>query len=98
MSLNYKSLQQKPFFILGPCVIESKELLEIVAEEIVRLRSKFDATFIFKASFDKANRTSIHSFRGPGLDKGLQMLADIKSKYSLAITTDVHEKIGRAHV
>jgi 2-dehydro-3-deoxyphosphooctonate aldolase (KDO 8-P synthase) len=91
MSLKYESLQEKPFFILGPCVIESQELLEIVAEEIVRLQSKFDATFIFKASFDKANRTSIHSFRGPGLEKGLQMLADIKSKYNLAVTTDVHE-------
>ncbi len=64
----------KPTFIAGPCVIESQELLNTVAEELVRLNKKYDIDIIFKASFDKANRTSIHSFRGPGLDKGLMML------------------------
>ena len=64
-------------FIAGPCVIESMELLETVAQELVRINEKLGTKIIFKASFDKANRTSIHSFRGPGLEKGLQMLGDI---------------------
>lgn len=81
----------QPLFIAGPCVIESQELLNTVAEEIVRINAKLGTDIIFKASFDKANRTSIHSFRGPGLDKGLQMLADIKESYGLRVLTDIHE-------
>lgn len=80
-----------PTFIAGPCVIESMELLETVAQELVRINKKLGTNIIFKSSFDKANRTSIHSFRGPGLEKGLQMLADIKEKYHLRIITDIHE-------
>ena len=78
-------------FIAGPCVIESMELLETVAQELVRINEKLGTQIIFKASFDKANRTSIHSFRGPGLEKGLQMLGDIREKYNLQVTTDIHE-------
>lgn len=85
-------------FIAGPCVIESQELLETVAKELVRLNKLFDIDIIFKASFDKANRTSIRSFRGPGMDKGLQMLADIKSKYGLRVLTDIHESYQAAPV
>lgn len=81
----------QPLFIAGPCVIESQELLNTVAEEIVRINAKLGTDIIFKASFDKANRTSIHSFRGPGLDKGLQMLTDIKERYGLRVLTDIHE-------
>lgn len=81
----------QPLFIAGPCVIESQELLNTVAEEIVRINAKLGTDIIFKASFDKANRTSIHSFRGPGLDKGLQMLADINERYGLRVLTDIHE-------
>lgn len=81
----------QPLFIAGPCVIESQELLNTVAEEIVRINAKLGTDIIFKASFDKANRTSIHSFRGPGLDKGLQMLANIKERYGLRVLTDIHE-------
>lgn len=81
----------KPIFIAGPCVIESAELLDTVAQELVRLNAKYGIDIIFKSSFDKANRTSLHSFRGPGLEKGLQMLADVKSKYGLRILTDIHE-------
>lgn len=81
----------QPLFIAGPCVIESQELLNTVAEEIVRINAKLGIDIIFKASFDKANRTSIHSFRGPGLDKGLQMLADVKERYGLRVLTDIHE-------
>lgn len=81
----------QPIFIAGPCVIESEELLDIVAQRLVEINRKLGTDIIFKASFDKANRTSIHSFRGPGLEKGLQMLAHIKATYKLRITTDIHE-------
>ena len=81
----------KQQFIAGPCVIESAELLDTAAQELARINDKLGTDIIFKASFDKANRTSIHSFRGPGMDKGLQMLADIKSKYGLRLLTDIHE-------
>lgn len=82
---------QIPILIAGPCVIESKEILETVAAELVRINRKLGTGIIFKSSFDKANRTSIHSFRGPGIEKGLQMLADVKAKYGLKILTDIHE-------
>lgn len=81
----------QPTFIAGPCVIESAELLDTVAAKLADINAHLGTDIIFKASFDKANRTSIHSFRGPGIDKGLQMLADVKSKYGLRITTDIHE-------
>ena len=72
-------------------MIESQELLDIVAHELTEISAGLGVEIIFKASFDKANRTSIHSFRGPGLEKGLQMLAGIKEKYGLKILTDIHE-------
>ena len=78
-------------FIAGPCVIESSQLLDCVAQKWVEINGRLGIDIIFKASFDKANRTSIHSFRGPGIDKGLQMLSDVKDKYGLRITTDIHE-------
>lgn len=81
----------KPIVIAGPCVIESQGLLNTVAEELVRLNKKFGTDIIFKASFDKANRTSIKSFRGPGIEKGLEMLVQIKETYGLQILTDIHE-------
>ena len=77
--------------IAGPCVIESQELLETVARELTAINRSLGTDIIFKASFDKANRTSIHSFRGPGMEKGLQMLQDIKDKFGLRILTDIHE-------
>lgn len=80
-----------PIFIAGPCVIESAELLDVVAAKLVEIQQHTGMKFYFKASFDKANRTSIHSYRGPGLEKGLQMLADVKSKYGLPLLTDIHE-------
>ncbi len=81
----------KPVFIAGPCVIESAEVLDTVARELVDIHESLDVTVYFKASFDKANRTSIRSFRGPGMEKGLQMLADIKERYGLPLLTDIHE-------
>ena len=81
----------QPVFIAGPCVIESSELLNNVAATIKDINERYGVDIIFKASFDKANRTSIKSFRGPGIEKGLQMLADIKSTFGLKILTDIHE-------
>ena len=81
----------QPLFIAGPCVIESAELLANVATTISDINKRLGTDIIFKASFDKANRTSIYSFRGPGLEKGLQMLADIKQQFGLKILTDIHE-------
>ena len=81
----------QPVFIAGPCVIESQGLLDEVAACLTGINKRLGVDVIFKSSFDKANRTSIHSYRGPGMDKGLQMLADIKSKYGLRMLTDIHE-------
>ena len=88
----------KPIIIAGPCVIESEDLLDEVALELDRLRKKLDIDIIFKSSFDKANRTSLSSFRGPGLSKGLQMLSNIKEKYNFRILTDIHESCQAAPV
>ncbi len=105
MNINYlcrkhklKNLKMNPIFIAGPCVIESADLLDTVARELVRLKQKLGVEIYFKASFDKANRTSIRSFRGPGLEKGLVMLNDIKEKYGLKLLTDIHESVQAAPV
>ncbi len=87
-----------PIFLAGPCVIENDELLDVVAQRLVEIREKLQVEVYFKASFDKANRTSLRSFRGPGLEKGLQMLADIKARYNLPLTTDIHESYQAAAV
>ena len=81
----------QPIFIAGPCVIESAEILDIVARKLLEINNELGTDIIFKSSFDKANRTSLRSFRGPGLTHGLQMLADIKAKYGLKLLTDIHE-------
>ena len=81
----------KPIFIAGPCVIESASLLDEVAARIVDINNQLGTDIIFKASFDKANRTSVSSFRGPGIDKGLEMLDEVKKRYKLRILTDIHE-------
>ncbi len=80
-----------PKFIAGPCVIESAELLDEVARRLVEINRRLGIDIIFKASFDKANRTSLGSYRGPGMELGLRMLADVKSKWGLRICTDIHE-------
>ena len=84
-------MNNKNIYIAGPCVIESQELLNTVAAELLRLNNKYGIDIIFKASFDKANRTSLNSFRGPGMAKGLEMLQEIKDKYGLQLLTDIHE-------
>ena len=80
-----------PIFIAGPCVIESAELLDSVASRLCEINRTLGTEIIFKASFDKANRTSLHSFRGVGMERGLEMLADIRSKWGLRVLTDIHE-------
>lgn len=89
---DYECGNDKPLlFILGPCVIESIDLLRTVADELVQLRNNENVQVVFKSSFDKANRTSLKSNRGPGLEDGLEALATIKDEYKLPVTTDVHE-------
>ena len=81
----------KIFLIGGPCVIESEDLVMTVAEKMKEITDKLNIQYIFKASFDKANRSSISSFRGPGLEKGLEILSRVKEKYGVALATDIHE-------
>ena len=78
-------------FIAGPCVIESRESAMDLAKRLCALARKLKVPYVFKASFDKANRTSIDSFRGPGIDKGLDILAEIRSKFNVPVLTDIHE-------
>lgn len=81
-----------PFVLIaGPCVIESEELVMQVAEQVKEITTKLGIPYVFKASFDKANRSSIHSNRGPGLEKGLEILAKVKERYGLPVTSDIHE-------
>ncbi len=77
--------------IAGPCVIESKENAKMIAQYLKDITERLGIPFTFKASYDKANRTSIKSYRGPGLEKGLQILADIKEEVGVKIATDIHE-------
>jgi 2-dehydro-3-deoxyphosphooctonate aldolase (KDO 8-P synthase) len=77
--------------IAGPCVIESRELCRTVAARVLEVCGRLGIGYVFKASFDKANRTSVESFRGPGLDKGLEILAEIRREFDVPVLTDVHE-------
>ena len=79
------------FVIAGPCVIESRQSCLDIADRLLEISEKTGVAMIFKASFDKANRSSIDSFRGPGLEKGLEILAEVRQKTRLPILTDVHE-------
>ncbi len=87
----YDKLKQHKFIISGPCVIENESMAMYLAENIKNIASLQNFTYIFKASFDKANRTSLDSYRGPGLDKGLKILQKVKTQFDLPITTDIHE-------
>ena len=78
-------------FIAGPCVIESRKMALDLAARLSALASKLGVAYIFKASFDKANRTSVDSFRGPGIDKGLDILAEVRERFCVPVLTDVHE-------
>jgi 2-dehydro-3-deoxyphosphooctonate aldolase (KDO 8-P synthase) len=81
---------QKLTILAGPCVIETQEILEKTAEKLKEITQKLDINFIFKSSFDKANRSSINSYRGLGIEKGLEMLAKIKKDFNVPIVTDIH--------
>ena len=81
---------KKLFLIAGPCVIESESMTLKIAEEIKKITSNFDINFIFKASYEKANRSSLDSFTGPGIDKGLKLFKKIKDEFNVPILTDVH--------
>jgi 2-dehydro-3-deoxyphosphooctonate aldolase (KDO 8-P synthase) len=81
----------KLVFIAGPCVIESRRMALDLAARLSAIARKLGAGYVFKASFDKANRTSVDSFRGPGIEKGLEILSEIRSKYDVPVVTDVHE-------
>lgn len=81
----------KLLLIAGPCVIESEENVMMIAEKIKGIAEKLDLDYYFKASFDKANRTSISSYRGPGIEEGLRILEKVKKTYRLKICTDIHE-------
>ncbi|MBX3072379.1 3-deoxy-8-phosphooctulonate synthase [Candidatus Obscuribacterales bacterium] len=95
VTINIGSLEvgrDKPFFIIaGPCVMESWDIIYKTAQKLQDLSKKHNFSLVFKSSFDKANRTSIDSYRGPGLDEGLSMMKEIKSKTGLPVLTDVHE-------
>lgn len=88
---NKKIGAKNPFFLIaGPCVIETKEILDEVAKVIQSLKNELDIVVFFKSSYDKANRSSVDSYRGPGIKDGLKMLSDIREKFHLPILTDVH--------
>ncbi|MGD9257733.1 MAG: 3-deoxy-8-phosphooctulonate synthase, partial [Gammaproteobacteria bacterium] len=82
----------KPFFLIaGPCVIESRELAFETAGQLKELTGKLGIPFVYKSSFDKANRSSIESYRGPGTEEGLAILADVRKEVGVPVLTDVHE-------
>ena len=82
---------RKPIFIAGPCVIESREVMEFTAQTIAEIATRLGVDIYFKASFDKANRTSLNSYRGVGIERGIVLLDEIKQRYNLPIITDIHE-------
>lgn len=88
-----------PFtLIAGPCVIEGRELVLDVAEQVQKICGRLGIQYVFKASFDKANRSSGGSFRGPGVESGLEILAEVKSRLQLPVLTDIHESAQAAMV
>ncbi len=87
---NFEIGGDKLTILAGPCALESKEIAEEVARELKRVCQKLDINYVFKSSFDKANRSSITSYRGPGLEEGLKILSEIKEKYNVPIVTDIH--------
>lgn len=87
---NFEIGADKLTILAGPCAAESQSILDETAAALKEITTKLGINFIFKSSFDKANRSSINSYRGPGIEKGLEMLSDIKKKYNVPIVTDIH--------
>lgn len=102
MKIGNTEISSGPFFFIGgPCVIESREITLRIAERLARLTSDLGIPFVFKASYDKANRTSVTSFRGPGMAEGLSILAEVRNAFGVALLTDVHsvsEAVAAAEV
>ncbi|WP_129647368.1 3-deoxy-8-phosphooctulonate synthase [Peristeroidobacter agariperforans] len=97
--LNFDVGPDKPFFLIaGPCVIESEQLNIDVAGKLKELTARLNVPFIFKSSFDKANRSSVKSFRGPGMEEGLRILSEVKKQLGVPVLTDVHEDTPFAEV
>lgn len=86
-------LSENLFLIAGPCVIESREHVFFMASELKKITSAYRIPFVFKASYDKANRSSIQSFRGPGLQEGLSLLQEVRQKFEIPILSDIHETV-----
>ena len=87
---NFEIGGDKLTILAGPCVIESQGIIDDVAKTLKDITAKLGINYVFKASFDKANRSSIDSFRGPGIEKGLSMLKSVKEKYNVPVITDIH--------
>ena len=87
---NFEIGGDKLTILAGPCAIESAEIIDETAKTLKEITTKLGINFVFKSSFDKANRSSLASFRGPGMEKGLEMLHQVKSKYDVPIVTDIH--------
>jgi len=96
---NFEVGGDQPFFLIaGPCVIESEALVMEVAGQLRDMTRELSIPFVFKASYDKANRTSLDSFRGPGLDQGLRILENVRKEFGVPVLTDVHEDTPLAEV
>ena len=91
MSLYKEICSSKIFFICGPCILDTEDNADKIAKKICELRDRHKVTFIFKASFDKANRQSISSYRGVGFERSAGILKRISQEYKLPILTDIHE-------
>ncbi|MBP7211596.1 3-deoxy-8-phosphooctulonate synthase, partial [bacterium] len=87
---NFEIGGDKLTILAGPCVIESQEILNETAQGLKEITEKLNINFVFKSSFDKANRSSINSYRGPGIEKGLEMLLSVKNEFGVPIVTDIH--------
>ena len=90
--INFKVSNNNPFFLMsGNCVVESEQSAIDTAGELKNITNKLNIPFIYKSSFDKANRSSISSYRGPGIEEGLRILSEVKSQLDIPVITDVHE-------
>ncbi|MCU0441001.1 MAG: 3-deoxy-8-phosphooctulonate synthase [Bacteroidia bacterium] len=87
----YDKIKHQPFLIAGPCIIENEQMVMNLAEKIATIANDLNLTYVFKASFDKANRTSVSSFRGNGIKEGLRILQKVKDTFKIPVTTDIHE-------
>jgi 2-dehydro-3-deoxyphosphooctonate aldolase (KDO 8-P synthase) len=94
----YSKIKSGPFLIAGPCVIENEKMVMDLAENLKKIAEDLGFTYIFKASFDKANRTSVDSYRGSGIEGGLKILQKVKDTFKVPVTTDIHESIQAAPV